>query len=144
MIVDQYLPNATANTWQDLLTNSDADSYSAKYDMSVDINQNGYVLVEMQFLNRVFLFSVNKSQPIHLNYNGRSLGNGKSVAWLTDGIAAILVNTYSLTYQWSSSSIYIYDIGKDGYNSNSVPLSVFPNTHQLLPLSFSSVFVSLV
>ena len=149
MIVDRYLPNATSNTWQDLLTNSDADVYSAKYDMSVDINQNGNVLVGMQFLNRVFLFSVNKNQPIQLKYisrntNGRSLGNGKSVAWLNNGLAAILVNTYSLTYQWASSSIYIYDIENGAYNSNSTPLSIFPNTHQLLPLSFSLVFVGLV
>lgn len=80
------MANATLNTWQDLLTNSDANVYSSKYEISVDINENGLVLVGMQFINRVFLFSVNKTRPIQLNYisrntNGRSLGNEKSVAW---------------------------------------------------------------
>ncbi|CAF0880425.1 unnamed protein product [Adineta ricciae] len=148
-IVDQYRPNATVDTWQYLLTNSDADTYSAKYDMSVSINNNGGVLVGMQFINRVFLFSVARSNPIRLyfisrNTNGRSLGNGKSVAWLDNGFAAILVNTYSLNYQWASSEIYVYDIQTYGYNSNSTPLSIFPNQHQLLPLSFSSIFLQII
>ncbi|CAF1136567.1 unnamed protein product [Adineta ricciae] len=117
--------------------------------MSVSINNNGSVLVGMQFINRVFLFSVSRSNPIRLyfisrNTNGRSLGNGKSVAWLDNGVAAILVNTYSLNYQWTSSEIYIYDIQTYGYNSNSTPLSVFPNQHQVLPLSFSSIFLQII
>jgi hypothetical protein len=149
IIVDQYLPNATVDTWQYLLTNSDADSYSPKYDMSISIDNNGNILVGMQFVNRVFLLSVNLTQPIKLNFisrntNGRSLGNGKAVAWLDNGIAAILVNTYSLTYQWSSSQINFYDIQNYVYNTNSTPLSIFPNNHQLLPLSFSPILVNIV
>ncbi|UJR32396.1 hypothetical protein I4U23_019858 [Adineta vaga] len=148
-IINYYRPVATPNTWQDLLTNSDADTYSAKYDMSVSINEVGNVLVGMQFINRVFLFSVNKTNIDQLDFvsrytNGRSLGNGKSVTWLENGIAAILVNTYSLTYQWSSSQIYFYDIQTNGYNSNTTPLSVFPNYHQILPLSFSSIFLRVI
>ncbi|CAF2732447.1 unnamed protein product [Rotaria sp. Silwood2] len=150
IVVDQHIPLATANTWQDLLTNADADIYSAKYSMSISINSRGDVLVGMQFLNRVFLLSVNISNPIQLinvsrHTNGRSLGNGRSVAWLDGGnVAAILVNTYSLTYQWSSSQIHFYDMISSTYNSNSTPLSVFPNYHQLLPKSFSSVFLNVI
>ena len=149
IIVDAYRPATTPNTWQDLLSNSDADQYSAKYDMSVDINRNGSVLVGMQFVNRVFLFTVNVTRPVRLNYinrntNGRSLGNGKNVAWLDNGIAAVLLNTYSLNYQWLSSSIYFYDIQSYGWNSNSIPLSTFPNTHQLLPTSFNMIFLNII
>jgi hypothetical protein len=149
IIVDQYLPNATFGTWQDLLSNSDAETYFAKYDMSISIDNKGNILVGMQFINRIFYLSVNLTQPMKLNFisrntNGRSLGNGKAVAWLDNGIAAILVNIYSLTYQWSSSEINFYDILNNGYNTNSTPLSVFPNNHQLLPFSFSSILVNII
>ncbi|CAF3684936.1 unnamed protein product [Rotaria sp. Silwood1] len=150
IIIDQYKPIATPGTWQDLLTNADADTYLAKYDMSVSINENGDVLVGMQFINRVFLFSVNMTKPNKFIYvsrhtNGRSLGNGKGVAWLGNGaIAAILVNTYSLNYQWSSSKLCMYDIRSFGFNSNSTPLSVFPNGHYMLPQRFSFVFLNII
>jgi hypothetical protein len=149
IVVNQYQPIPTPSTWQALLTNSDAGVYSAKYDMSVSIDQGGNVLVGMQFINRAFLFSVNTTNPILLNYvsrytNGRSLGNGKSIAWLDNGIAAILINVYSLDYQWSLSQIFLFDIYQSGYVSNSTPLSVFPNSHQVLPSSFSFVFLNIV
>ncbi|CAF3757475.1 unnamed protein product [Rotaria sp. Silwood1] len=150
IVVDQYIPIATPSTWQDLLTYSDVNIYSAKYDMSISINSRGDVLVGMQFINRVFLFSVNISNPTQLIYinrntNGRSLGNGKSLAWLdNENVAAILINTYSLNYQWSSSQIYLYDMKSNVYNSNSTPISIFPNYHQVLPQSFSPVFLNIV
>ena len=80
-VVDQYQPFPTPGSWQDLLKNEDANIYSAKYDMSVSIDDQGNVLVGMQFINRVFLFSVNVTNPIRLinvsrHTNGRSLGNG--------------------------------------------------------------------
>ncbi|CAF1292291.1 unnamed protein product [Didymodactylos carnosus] len=118
--------------------------------MSTSINERGNVLIGMQFINRVFLFSVNITNLIKLTYiskntNGRSLGNGKGAAWLENGtIAAILVNTYSLSYQWSSSQIFLYDIQTNGYNSNSTPLSVFPNNHQILPQSLNSIFLNII
>ncbi|CAF1266557.1 unnamed protein product [Rotaria magnacalcarata] len=149
IVVGQYVPDTTSGTWQDLLTNDDADIYSAKYSMSISIDSRGYVLVGMQFTNRVFLFSVNISNPISLvnvsrNTNGRSLGNGKSVAWLDNGnMAAILVNTYSLAYQWVSSQIYLYDMTLNNYSSTSTPLSIFPNYHQSLPAGFSSTFLNI-
>ncbi|CAF3549967.1 unnamed protein product [Adineta steineri] len=148
-IVHEYKPIATPGTWQDLLTNSDANFYSAKYDMSVSINEYGNVLVGMQFINRVFLFSVNIIQPIKLyfisrNTNGRALGNGKNIAWLNNSTAAIIVNVYTLDYEWLTSQIYIYDIQSNGYNSNSTPLSVFPNNHQKLPLTINPIFINIV
>lgn len=149
-VVDVFRPLYTPNTWQDLLTNEDEDIYSPKYDMSISINSRGDVLAGMQFINRVFLLSVNISYPRQLinisrNTNGRSLGNGKNVAWLDDGsMAAILVNTYSLSYEWSASSIYIYNITSGGYTSDTNPTSVFPNYHQFLPSMFSPVFLNIV
>ena len=149
VIVDEYRPNATQGTWQDLLTNADANYYSAKYDMSLSISNDGNVLVGMQFINRAFLFSVDRTNPTKLNYlsrftNGRSLGYGKGVAWLDNGIAAVLVNIYSLNYHWASSEVHFYDIRSNGYNSNSTPLSVFPNNNQILPTRMSLIFLNIV
>ncbi|CAF3669480.1 unnamed protein product [Rotaria sordida] len=149
IVVNQYNPIATPNTWQDLLTNADAHLYSAKYDMSVSINENGHVLVGMQFINRVFLFHVNKIKPTELYFisrhtNGRTLGNGKNIAWLENGIAALIVNVYTLDYEWLSSQIHIYDIQTNGYNSTITPLSIFPNNHQKLPHSLDPIFLNIV
>ena len=146
-VVAEYKPIPTNGTWQYLLTNDDANWYSAKYDMSVSIDDQGYVLVGMQFINRVFQFYVPPTNIRTLNFtsrhtNGRSIGNGKSVAWVNDGIAAVMINTYSLAYQWSASQVFLFDTREDVYNSTAVPLSVFPNSHQLLPQSFSPVFLS--
>ena len=148
-VVDRHLPLANPGTWQDLLTNADAGSYSAKYDMSVSINEYGDVLIGMQFINRVFLFSVNQTNPRKLDFisrhtNGRSLGNGKSITWLEHGIAALIVNVYTLDYEWTRSQLYLYDIRASGYNSNSTPLSVFPNNHQKLPLLLHPIFIHVV
>ena len=147
-VVGQYKPIPTNGTWQDLLTNDDANLYSAKYDLSVSIDDQGNVLVGMQFINRVFLFYVSPTNPrtltlVSRNTNGRSVGNGKSIAWLNDGIAAIMVNTYSLTYQWSASQVFLFDTKQDVYNSTAIPLSVFPNSHQLLPKVMSPTFLNI-
>ena len=150
IVTDEYKPIATPGTWQDLLTNSHANIYSAKHDMSISISDHGDVLVGMQFINRVFLFSVNIINPINLIYesrntNGRSLGNGKAVAWLENGgLAAILVSSYTLNYQWLSSQVYLYDMTSSTYNSNSTPISVFPNNHQTLPTRLSSVILNII
>lgn len=148
-VVDQYQPLPNPGTWQDLLTNADANVYSAKYDMSVSISEYGDVLVGMQFINRVFLLSVSQINSSKLNYisrhtNGRTLGNGKSIAWLQGGIAALIVNVYTLNYDWVKSQVHIYDIRATGYNSNSTPLSIFPNNHQKLPQMLDPVFIHIV
>ena len=149
-VVNINQPEPTPGTWQDLLTNSDANIYSAKYDMSVAINDTGSVLVGMQFINRVFLFSVNIKNPVSLEFvsrhtNGRSIGNGKSITWLEDGMVAVMINTYSLSYQWSVSQLLLYDIKSDGYyNSTSIPVSVYPNSHQIIPEGYSAVFLHVI
>ena len=150
IIVDSHIPNVTLDSWQDLLTNSDANIYSAKYDMSVSINKRGHVLVGMQHMNQVSLLSVDPSNPTKLTFvsrftNGRSLGYGKCVAWLDNGnMAAVLVNTYSLEYDWQSSQICIYDMKSEIYNFDSTPLSIFPSYHQRLPKKFSPIFLNFV
>ena len=149
IVVDRYEPGTNRGTWQALLTNADANVYSAKYAMSIDVNRQGDVLVGMQFVNRVILFSVDRQKPTNLTYvsrstHGRSLGNGKAVAWLGNGLAAVLVNVYSLSYQWWSSQIHLYDISSNGYNSTSTPYSVYPNNHQLLPQIFNPIFLTLI
>ncbi|CAF4103030.1 unnamed protein product [Rotaria socialis] len=149
IVVNEYKPITTPGTWQDLLTNDNANFYSAEYDMSVSINQYGDVLVGMPFINRVLLFSVNISKPTQLyfvsrNTNGRALGNGKSIAWLNNGIAALVVNVYTLDYDWLTSQIQVYDIRTFGYNSNSTPLLIFPNNHEKIPKSLDPVFINIV
>ena len=148
-MISLYQPVPTAGTWQDLLTNTDANLYSAKYDMSVSIDRSGNVLVGMQFINRVFLFTVDMSNPVSLRFksrhtNGRSIGNGKALTWLDNGIAAILINAYSLDYQWSTSQVFLFDIVDHVFNSTTIPLSVFPNSHQLIPQDFSPIFLTVV
>ncbi|CAF0817948.1 unnamed protein product [Didymodactylos carnosus] len=71
-------------TWQAGQTNAGADQYAAKYDMSVAINTIGQVLVGIQSMNSVFLFSTNGTTMTLVTWrdNGRSLGFGKGVAWL--------------------------------------------------------------
>jgi len=103
----------------------------------------------MQFVNRVFLVSVNITKAIKLLFvsrhtNGRTLGNGKSIAWLENGIAALIVNVYTLNYDWLASQVHIYGIQTSGYNSNSTPLSIFPNNHQKLPQSLDPIFINIV
>ena len=147
-IVNEYRPIATPGTWQDLLPSEDAYLYSAKYDMAVSINENGNTIVGMQYINRVFLFSVNISQPKSLVFvsrhtNGRQLGNGKSIAWLQNGIAGLIVNVYTLDYQWEASQVHVYAMENAIYNSNSTPLSVFPNNHLKLPASLNAIFISI-
>jgi hypothetical protein len=150
IVVDYIIPAATPATWQDLLKTSDANICLAKYDMSVSINEDGYILVGMPYINRVFFLWVDRLDPTRLTNisrftNGRYQGYGKSVAWLDNGnMAAVLANTYSLDDDWLSSQIYIYDMKSRIYNSNSTPLSVFPNYHQKLPKKYSPIFLNIV
>ena len=53
LLEKKYVPNVRWNTWQDLLTNCDANLSSDQYDVLVDINENVNLLVRMQFLNIV-------------------------------------------------------------------------------------------
>jgi hypothetical protein len=71
-------------------------------------------------------------------------GMEEGVTWLDNGIVAILVSIYSLTYQWSPSKSYFSDIQHHRYNTRSTLFSVFLNNHQFLPLSFSSIFLNII
>jgi hypothetical protein len=103
----------------------------------------------MPFLNTVFLFTVtNNGTNLKLASfidNGQSVGYGKSVAWLTNSQAAILVSTYSLDYAtWYSSNIYLYTSLNGTTTLPSSPSAVFPNTQQPLPSTINSKLIQII
>lgn len=135
-----------ATTWQASLTNANAGTYKAKYDMSVSINPTAtQVLVGIQEMNTVFLFNytITTLTLITSKDNGHGIGFGKGVVWLSDTLdsVAILANVYSTNYVWISSKIYIYD---SPLKSISVPISIFPNIQQSLYSYMSSVFLNII
>ncbi|CAF1038482.1 unnamed protein product, partial [Didymodactylos carnosus] len=124
-----------------------AKYYSPKYDMSVAINDDGQVLVGIQSLDTVLLFSVNVSNPtmltlITLADNGRYIGYGKAVAWMENGnSSAILANTYSMSYQLvSPSKIYLYN---NGFINSFDPTFILPNSQQTLS-DMASTLITIV
>jgi hypothetical protein len=118
--------------------------------MSVKINPNDptRALVGMSFLNTVFVFVItNNGTNFALASsmdNGQSVGFGKSVTWLTESQAAILVSTYSLDYlTWYSSNVYLYT----SLNSTivpSLPTAIIPNSQQPLPSTINSILIRTV
>jgi hypothetical protein len=101
----------------------------------------------MPFLNTVFLFVIsnNGTNLTLASYidNGQSVGYGKSVTWLTNSQAAILVSTYSSDYStWYSSQVYLYT----SLNSTSIPSSpsaVIFNSQQPLPSTINSQLIQI-
>jgi hypothetical protein len=139
-----YPKNGT--TWQAGLTNAGADTYNAKFDMSVSINPAAtQALVGIQIMNSVFLFSYTpKTLTLVTSVgNGQGTGFGKGVVWLSDALKsiAILANVYSASYVWSSSQIYIYN---SPLTSSSTPISIFPNIQQPLYSFMSPVFLNII
>jgi len=139
-----YPTNGT--TWQAGLTNAGADTYNPKFDMSVSINPAAtQVLVGIQVMNTVFLFSYNTTTLTLVTSvdNRQGIGFGKGVAWLSDTLNsfAILANVYSASYVWSSSKIYIYN---SPLTNSSTPISIFPNIQQPLYSVMSSVFLNII
>ncbi len=144
--LDTWLYTPPTNTsWQATVTNLDADTYSAKYDMSVSMNHD-QVLLGIQVVNTIILLDINRTSnkfslsPQTLS-NGKSIGMGKAVAWLNVDLAVVLVNTYSFNYVWSSSQIFVYNV--------SVPNSflveaILPNIQQTLVPTFGPELLSLV
>ena len=138
------------NSWQSYLTYSTIDTWSKKFTMSVKINGDASrrVLVGMPFLNTVFLFQVNNNGTIlslasSMSYN-KSVGFGKSVAWLSSSQAAILYSAYSLDYRiWRWSKIYVYT-GLNGTSLPSSPTAMIPNTQQPLPSSIDGKLIRLI
>ena len=127
-------------------TNSGANLYSAKYDMSVSLNPvTAQVLIGIQSMNTVFLLSY-ANQTLTLsavqNNGPKFTGFGKGVAWLDNNTAvAILVNVYtSTTYTWVSSQIYLYQT----FTNTSSPISALPNIQQSLFYNMSPVFLNII
>ena len=132
--------------------------YLPENSISVSIaSHTGRVLVGVQSLNAILILSLNNvtnpsgflhnSSLIMSNENGFAIGYGKSVGWLDDDgqKAAVLANNYSYdTYQWVSSSVYVYDIGNDGLNDSSQPIIFYPNSQQVLQPQLSPSFIRLV
>ena len=147
-VLDTWLYTAPTNTsWQAGLTNQDADTYSAKYDMSVSMNNDqDQVLLGIQVVNTIVLFDINRttntfSLPPQTLSNGRSIGMGKAVGWLDVDLAVVLVNTYSFSYIWSSSQIFVYNVSiPDSF----VIEAILPNIQQTLVPTFGPELLSLV
>jgi hypothetical protein len=149
-VLSTWSYSATNNSWQSRLTYSGTGSWNNKYTMSVKINSDDptRVLVGMPFLNTVFLFVIsNNGTNLTLANsidNGQSVGYGKSVTWLTDSQAAILVSTYSLDYvTWYSSKIYLYT-SLNNTILPSLPSAVIPNAQQPLPSTINSKLIQIV
>ncbi|CAF4532987.1 unnamed protein product, partial [Rotaria magnacalcarata] len=140
-----YMPPSTS--WQASLTNWDADTYSAKYDISVSFNDvNSQVLLGIQIANTFVLLDIDQASkkfllPSQSLSNGKAIGTGKTVGWLNSDVALILVNTYSLNYIWSSSQIFTYNWS---VNNSFAIVSIIPNSQQLLSPEFGPVLLALV
>lgn len=149
-VLSTWSYSASNGSWQSRLAYSRIDFWNNQYTMSVKINSKDStrVLVGMPFLNTVFLFVVsNNGTAISLTSsksNGRSVGYGKSVAWLTESQAAILVNTYSMDYlTWYLSQIHVFL----SFNSTTIPSSpsvAIPNVQQPIPSTINSKLIQLV
>ena len=112
--------------------------YNSLYAISISINNQGSVLVGVQFLNTVCLLSATSSSLSFLESRFEStiasMGFGKGVGWLDNTSAAILHNEYTMGYiQWISSMIEIYSITSSNPLSDTTsPYVSFPNSRQRL------------
>ena len=141
-----YIPK-TSTSWQASMTNWNADVYAAKYGMSVSINPAGdQVLFGIQIMNTVTLLGLDRMNqkfglPLQTLSNGRAIGMGKAVGWLSANLILVLVNTYTLNYVWSSSQIFTYNMTVP---NSAVVVSIFPNIQQTLSSTFGPIFLSTV
>ncbi|CAF3204696.1 unnamed protein product [Rotaria socialis] len=141
-----YTP-PTSTSWQASLTNWNADTYSAQYDMSVSINDaESQVLLGIQITNTIVLLNINQTSatfllPPQMLSNGRGIGMGKTVGWLDENTCLVLVNTYSLSYVWSASQIFTYNMNA---NHSFTVVSIIPNTQQTLVPGIGPILISLV
>ena len=148
-VLSTWLYTPSSNTsWQASLTNWDANVYAQKYDMSVRVNDAGnQVLFGIPITNTIVLLNIDRiiqqfdSFSLQTLSNGKAIGMGKAVGWINADIILVLVNTYSLSYVWSSSRIYAYNITLP--NSFFV-VSIFPNLQQTLTPTFGPILLSLV
>ena len=148
VVLDTWLYTPPSNSsWQAGLTNWDADVYLPKYDMSVSIcDPEGKVLLGIPVVNTIFILTIDRATKKFLSTsqslsNGRAMGMGKAVAWLGANLALVLVNTYSLSYVWSSSQMFMYDVSDP--NTFAIK-AILPNIQQPLAPSFGPTLVSFV
>ena len=138
------------HSWQAYLTYSGLEKWNKKFTMSVKINSadSTRVLVGMPFLNTVFIFRVSNNgmnfiMASSMSYK-KSVGFGKSVAWLSSSQAAILYSAYSPDYSnfyWSK--IYVYTCLNDTTLPSS-PTAVIPNSQQPLPSTINANFIRMI
>jgi hypothetical protein len=147
-VLDTWLYTPPTNTsWQASLTNWDADVYAPKYDMSVSINNIGnQVLFGIQITNTILIINIDRinrkfRSSLQSLSNGKAIGMGKTVGWINTNLTLVLVNTYSLSYIWSSSQIFSYNVTLP--NTFAVQ-SIFPNIQQALAPSFGPILLSFV
>ncbi|CAF1320968.1 unnamed protein product [Rotaria sordida] len=134
------------HSWQIGLTNPGAKKNNPEFAISVSINPTAkQALVGIQSMNTVFLFSYTNTTLtlITSKNNGRGIGFGKGVAWLSDTLnsVVILVNVYSTSYVWSSSKVYVYD---SPLTNTSRPISIFPNNEQPLYRYMSPTLLNII
>ena len=148
MVLDTWLYTPPSNSsWQASLTNWDADVYLPKYDMSVSIRDpEGKVLLGIPVVNTIFILTIDRATKKFLSAsqslsNGKAMGMGKSVAWLGANLTLVLVNTYSLSYVWSSSQLFMYDVSVP--NTFAID-AILPNVQQPLAPSFGPTLISFV
>ncbi|CAF1260851.1 unnamed protein product [Adineta steineri] len=107
-----YVPSNSS--WQTTTTNRDASTFTRKHMMSVSIHDNtSAVLVGMPSFNIVFWFIIDGTNLILFGQreNGYQRGYGQSLGWSDESggpYPAILANTYTFPYEWSSSIIYLF------------------------------------
>ena len=139
-----YTP-PSSSAWQATLINNDADLYLPEYDMSVSIRDpEGKVLLGIPVVNTIVILTINRTTKKFLPTsqslsNGKAMGMGKAVAWLGANLTLVLVNTYSLSYIWSSSQMFMYDASVP--NTFSIK-AILPNIQQPLAPSFGPTLVS--
>jgi hypothetical protein len=147
-VLDTWLYTPPTNTsWQASLTNWDADVYAPKYDMSVSINNIGnQVLFGIQIINTILIINIDRinrkfGSSLQTLSNGKAIGMGKTVDWIDTNLTLVLVNTYSLSYIWSSSQIFSYNVTLP---NTLVVQSIFPNIQQALTSVFGPILLSFV
>lgn len=147
-VLDTWSYKAPRNTsWQADITNWDADVYYAKYDMSVSMNNDqNQVLLGIQIVNTIVILGIDRTNdtfmlPPQTLSNGKSIGMGKAVGWLDTNLAVVLVNTYSFSYVWSSSQIFVYNVS---IFNNFTVVAILPNIQQALVPALGPELLSLV
>ena len=141
-----YLP-PTNTSWQASVTNWDADASAGQHDLSVSVNDaKSQVLLGIPLMNTIVILDIDRSAskfrlPSQSLSNGKAMGMGKAVGWLNPNVAGVLVNTYSLSYVWSASQIFAYDVS---VANKFLVNSILPNTQQTLAPTFGPILLSLV